>query len=266
MAYPIEFNKFLKSANKTYLSILSELTFLFGSQYPVVTIAEKINKAVSIFEDSHLKEFFIETGNQDIRSAIKIFENDLYGQNIDLEVVQVLTLLKKGRDTFLTLIEKENKSIWTKLDSSTTREQVQSYYTKAFMATTFITFCYKLLKDQQKTKQAFSECKLYFYYRLYYMAYTEPLEWCLKRNPSFRDNMTFMIRHPYGPIEQVYRRIQLEEENFIEFSNDIANISLPKTLGNNYTTFTYLASGSPGKFGPSARYGQGLHLSWKPPI
>ena len=135
-----EFNKLIKSTENVYLDILSEALPFLVSNFPGGEMALKVCKSLSKLQNSSIKAFLLETGNQDIRTAIKIITNDLDGKNFDYELIQALTLLKRGRDTFLNLIDKEYKT-W---DWFRRIDLIRNNYAKAFIASNFIAFCYKL--------------------------------------------------------------------------------------------------------------------------
>lgn len=105
-----EFNRLINSTENVYLDILSEALPFIVSNFPGGEMALKVCKSLSKLQNSSIKAFLLETGNQDIRTAIKIITNDLDGKNFDYELIQALTLLKRGRDTFLNLIDKEYKT------------------------------------------------------------------------------------------------------------------------------------------------------------
>jgi hypothetical protein len=104
-----KFNRLLQSTENVYLDILSEVLPFVVSSFPGGEMALKVYKSLSKLQNSQIKAFLLETGNQDVRTAMKIITNDLDEKNLVYELIQALTLLKRGRDTFLHLIDQEYK-------------------------------------------------------------------------------------------------------------------------------------------------------------
>jgi hypothetical protein len=266
-----EFNRLINSTENVYLDILSEALPFIVSNFPGGEMALKVCKSLSKLQNSSIKAFLLETWNQDIRTAIKIITNDLDGKNFDYELIQALTLLKRGRDTFLNLIDKEYKT-W---DWFRRIDLIRNNYAKAFIASNFIAFCYKLLNDNTKSDKAFDESKLYFYYHLYHYSeearekikgYTiiEPVEFVIEGKPTIV-NLGRSPKDEEKAKEDVmlyYKLIQVEEENFIKISKSVFGKNLTKKLGNNsFRTETQ----SRGGMKIRGLYGR-LYTRWKPPI
>jgi hypothetical protein len=240
-----EFNRLINSTENVYLDILNEALPFIASNFPGGEIALKVCKSLSKLQNSSIKAFLLETGNQDIRTAIKIITNDLDGKNFDYELVQALTLLKRGRDTFLNLIDKEYRT-W---DWFRRIDQIRNNYAKAFIASSFIAFCYKLLNDNTKADKVFDECKLYFYYHLYHYSgkAREKMEGYTIKSVLFviegqwsmhsRINSSKEIKEQDEKAKKVvislYELLQAEEENFIKMSKSVFGKSLTKELGKN---------------------------------
>ncbi len=240
-----EFNRLINSTEIVYLDILNEALPFIASNFPGGEIALKVCKSLSKLQNSSIKAFLLETGNQDIRTAIKIITNDLDGKNFDYELVQALTLLKRGRDTFLNLIDKEYRT-W---DWFRRIDQIRNNYAKAFIASSFIAFCYKLLNDNTKADKVFDECKLYFYYHLYHYSkkarekmegYTKKsvlfvIEGDWTRHSRFESSKTIkeIDEKTKRAAISLYELIQAEEENFIKISKSVFGKNLTKELGKN---------------------------------
>ena len=270
-----EFNRLINSTENVYLDILNEALPFIVSNFPGGEIALKVCKSLSKLQNSSIKAFLLETGNQDIRTAVKIITNDLDGKNFDYELVQALTLLKRGRDTFLNLIDKEYRT-W---DWFRKIDQIRNNYAKAFIASNLIAFCYKLLNDNTKADKVFDECKLYFYYHLYHYSEEarEKMEGHTKKSVAFviegdwtrqgRFASSKEIKETDDKTEEaviaLYELIQAEEDNFLKMSKSVFGKSLTKELGNNsYRTeqkSRYISKSW------SVVYAK-LYTRWKPPI
>jgi hypothetical protein len=265
-----EFNRLINSTENVYLDILSEALPFIVSNFPGGEMALKVCKSLSKLQNSSIKAFLLETGNQDIRTAIKIITNDLDGKNFDYELIQALTLLKRGRDTFLNLIDKEYKT-W---DWFRRIDLIRNNYAKAFIASNFIAFCYKLLNDNTKSDKAFDESKLYFYYHLYHYSeearekiegYTiKSVEFVIEGKPTIV-NLGRSPKDEEKAKEDVmlyYKLIQVEEENFIKISKSVFGKNLTKELGNNSFRTEIKSRNSKSWAGVYAQ----LYTRWKPPI
>ncbi|MFN6528691.1 hypothetical protein [Nostoc sp. ChiSLP03a] len=265
-----EFNKLINSTEDEYFNILNEVLPFIISSLPCGEKALKICESLSRFQNAEIKAFLLETGNQDIRTAIKIITDDLNEKNFEYELIQALTLLKRGRDTFLSLIDKEYSS-WGLFRMI---PKIRDNYTRAFIASNFIAFCYRLLNDDTKSNKAFDESQLYFYYRLYH--YSEratekikgdtikPAEFVIEGKPIIV-NVGASLREREQAEEAVvsyYMMIQAEEENFIKMSKAIFGKNLAKKLGNNpFKTETERKGGKT----LGGVYGK-LYTLWEPPI
>lgn len=269
-----EFNRLINSTENVYLDILSEALPFIVSNFPGGEMALKVCKSLSKLQNSSIKAFLLETGNQDIRTAIKIITNDLDGKNFDYELIQALTLLKRGRDTFLNLIDKEYKT-W---DWFRRIDLIRNNYAKACIASNFIAFCYKLLNDNTKSDKAFDESKLYFYYHLYHYSkearekiegYTiKSVAFVIEGVPTVISSISSSkkIKNTEEKAKEAvisyYELIQAEEENFIKISKSVFGKNLTKELGNNSFRTEIKSRNSKSWAGVYAQ----LYTRWKPPI
>jgi hypothetical protein len=273
-----KFNRLLQSTENVYLDILSEALPFVVSSFPGGEMALKVYKSLSKLQNSQIKAFLLETGNQDVRTAMKIITNDLDEKNLVYELIQALTLLKRGRDTFLHLIDQEYK----KWDWLRRIHLIRDTYAKAFIASNFIAFCYKLLGDDTKSNRALNESKLYFYYRLYH--YSEEAR--EKINTQLTNSVEFVISGPRirvatsgidskGVRERkskeakeaviaYYRELQLEEQNFIKMIESVFRKTLTKKLGSNSFRTVADSEGTGSRHSSYIYYR--LYTRWEPPV
>lgn len=271
----------IDSTENVYSDILEEVLPYIISGIPYGETALKICNSLSKLQSSSLQKFLIQTGNLDIKSAIKIINNDLDGDNFAGELNQALTLLKRGRDSFLEAIDKDYNT-WG-LGILRDNSSIRDCYLKASMSSLIIAFGYKLLKDVKKTDKFFEESKFYFYYHLYHYSLKatqkikgqtiKSVEFMIESEPvDYRTDLTDIftgekswLKYKKIALKEVieyYELIQAEEEIFIEMSKSIFGKVLKKKLGiNSFKTDT--SSGG----GKSVRYYHGqLFTSWEPPI
>jgi hypothetical protein len=253
---PARFRRLLNNTTNVYVDILDEIAPYIASQVPFGESAWKICKSLSNLQRAKLTSFLSECGNIDIKTGIEILTEDLSANNIEYEIVQALTNLKKGRNTFLNIIEREH-SKWGIFQSE---DILRESYTKAFMASNLIAFCYRLLKDESMVKAARESSIVYYYHRIYYFSGVGKLTRETLKDARFRltDKGMFCSEEA---VSKSYREIQQEEEEFIEMLEQVFNRVVEPSLPESYEV-----SYHPGGLSTPGESYYEISVPWYPPL
>jgi|LakMenEpi03Aug12_release.lakeMendotaPanAssembly.Ray.scaffolds.fasta_scaffold540445_2 hypothetical protein len=247
-----KFRKLIEDTTNNYSNILDEVSPFLLPHVPYGDIAYKICKSLAKLKNQPITKFLSESGDTDVRTAIDIITHDLKANRLEYELVQALTLLKRGRNAFLSVAEKEHKKWSIFIDSDT----LTVSYSKAFLATILIAFCYKLLKDENMTSKYYVDAKFYFYHRIY-SSFS-----CTNRMP--RQDSIYINQYLKQTSEDgalaLYKGNRKEEKEFIRMSKIVFDKqltpSLPDKCATRYERGSYNAPG----------YGTDIMFSWKPPV
>jgi hypothetical protein len=244
-----QFYQLTKSTEITYSNVLLKLGVqAANANFPILKM---FSQGFSMLNNSQIQRYLNETGNQDIRSAMKRLRDDLYGDNVKAEIEGALTLLKRGRDTFFSAILAELNSPLNPVLSSDglinflTQNigfespfvpQIKDNFEKAFFSATLIALCYKILNDNQKFESAFNDMRYFFYNRLFScLGYDSKstLNDALRtvnRGESIHIHISSMNRDP----EELYKAMQQDEKQFIELCNAVFGKNLAPTIPATY--------------------------------
>ena len=244
-----QFYQLTKSTEITYSNILLKLGVqAANAKFPILKM---FNQGFSMLNNSQIQRYLNETGNQDIRSAIKRLREDLYGENVKAEIEGALTLLKRGRDTFFSAILAElnsplnpvlssdgpiNSMTWSLGFESPFLPQIKDNFEKAFFSATLIALCYRIFNDNQKFESAFKDMRYFFYNRLFScLGYDSKATLndalrTVNRGESIHISMGSMSRDP----EELYKAMQQDEKQFIELCNAVFGTNLAPTMPATY--------------------------------
>jgi hypothetical protein len=251
---PARFRNLLNNTTNVYVDILDEIAPYIASQVPLGESALKICKSLSNLRRAKLTSFLSECGNTDIKTAIKIISEDLSANNIEYEIVQALTLLKRGRDTFLNIIEGEYSKWGIFQSGGILRES----YTKAFMANNLIAFCYRVLKDEFMVDAARGKSVVYYYHRIYYFSGAGKLTREKLQDARFR--LTDMGEET---VSKRYREIRQEEKEFIEMLEKVFNRIVEPSLPESYEVSCHMGGST--RSCPGHSYYE-ISVPWSPPL
>lgn len=252
---PARFRNLLKNTTNVYVDILDEIAPYIASQIPFGDSALKICKSLSSLRKSELASFLSECGNTDIKTAIEIITEDLSANNIEYEIVQALTLLKSGRNIFLNIIERE----YSKWGVFQNEDILRESYTKAFMASNLIAFCYRALKDESMVDAARERSVMYYYHRIYYFSGSGKITRETLKDARFclRDQGMFCREEE---VSRNYREIWQEEKEFMEMLEKVFNRIVEPSLPESYEVSHHMG------FNNLSQSYYEISVPWSPPL